>query len=428
MKKRRHYARLFCIFALFSCAAAFAKNQKDASSVSGDIPVENTKTSKTGTVRFSKEEKKERKARAAAERKAALARRKLERKSSVPIKVVGMLGGEGVFQAKTMETTVGSIKLLAKGTAGTFQFYFVGKGTPVPVLAGCDEFTSSFFSLRVNNKEYRLTDKIGITVGARKDESGVQLIYFVPKVAAVHVKFECLQSDPNKNHDILKVTATVINKGKSGAEFALKNVLDTALGEQSLRHFSSAEDAELNSERQFRTCDSLKWIRSENKNAAVQFLLHGADITPPEAVTLGNKDVLMLQNWVTPALPERTFDSVLSYNNSALAINWNETHLEPEEQAAFIYYAVFADGGVAIDSGGIIADIEAGRIVSRQRSVETTSDSVGIPAEKLNYAYVQELLNRIDALENDADKINREEIVSLSAELDAIMEILRQSE
>ena len=71
MKKRRHYARLFCIFALFSCAEAFAKNQKDSSSVSGDIPVENTKTSKTGTVRFSKEEKKERKARAAAERKAA---------------------------------------------------------------------------------------------------------------------------------------------------------------------------------------------------------------------------------------------------------------------------------------------------------------------------------------------------------------------
>ena len=51
-----------------------------------------------------------------------------------------------------------------------------------------------------------------------------------------------------------------------------------------------------------------------------------------------------------------------------------------------------------------------------------------IPPEKINYEYVRKLLERIDALENDAEKVNREEILNLNAELDAIMEILRLKE
>ncbi|MGP1458760.1 MAG: hypothetical protein ACTTKL_05565 [Treponema sp.] len=420
MKKSYGFMRfsLFIFIFLLCALETYAKNKKTPPASDGaDIPLVTEKA------KLTKEEKKALKEKNATDRKAAKARRKLERQSSVPLSLVSAFGGNDVFRAKTIENTVGNIKILVKGTMGTFQFYSVGDdGSVLPVLAGYDEFTSSFFSLLAGKKEYRLTDNIGISIGARKYETGSEFVYVIPKVAVVHVEFECLQSDPNRKHDLLKVTASVINKGKEEADFAFKNVLDTELGEQSLAHFSSAEESDLNSERQFRKFDTFKWLRSENKTAAIQFLLYGADITPPEVLSLSNKDVLMLQNWVPLIMPSRTFDSVLSYNNSAVAMNWSEARLAPEEKTSFVYYIAFASGGQAIDADAIIADLEEGRIVSGKKR-----DSA-FPFEKLNYKYVQELIDRINALENDPEKVNREEILNLNAELDAIMEILRRNE
>ena len=42
------------------------------------------------------------------------------------------------------------------------------QGNEIPVLAGYDEFTSSFLSLRVDKKEYHLSDNIGIIIGGRE--------------------------------------------------------------------------------------------------------------------------------------------------------------------------------------------------------------------------------------------------------------------
>ena len=379
----------------------------------------------------------------------------MERKSSVPIKVVGMIVGEGVFQAKTIENTVGNIKVLVKGTVGSFQLYSLDRdGAAFPVLAGHDEFTSSFFSLRVGKKEYRLTDNIGIVIGARKDDTGAQLIYVVPDVARVHIKFECLKSDAAQNQDILKITSSVKNISKRAADFALKNVLDTILGEQSISHFSTAEDVVVNTEMQFRRFDKAKWIISENKKTAMQILLYGADITPMEVVSLSNKDLLLLQNWIPSIIQSRTFDSVLSYNNSAVAINWEPIHLEQGQETSFTYYIAFASDGAKpagevfirnfdetqLNSTDEQADIPTETEDSEPKNVSDTAEifqpdktnvefnPAMIPPEKINYEYVRKLLERIDALENDAEKVNREEILNLNAELDAIMEILRLKE
>lgn len=378
------------------------------------------------------------------------------------INIVELVSGEGVFQARDVESRIGNIRLLLKGSVGSFQFYTVNKDSvSQPLLAGYDEFTSSFFSLRAGKKEYRLSDNIGIVIGTRQSESGAQMVYVVPKVARVLVRFDCLKSDENRNADILKVNVIVRNRSTHTEVFALKTVLDTFLGEQKGPHFSTAEERTVNSERQYRKFDSVKWISSANSKAAMQILLHGGDITTPEVVSLSNKDLLALPSWIPSIVSTRTFDSVLSYNNSAVCINWEEKQLAPQEEFSCTYYiATSSDGDVPagaqflaalenrLEQDGVSVGDNAEKTVDAFSAGEKTSassaefpvesqgdalnlqvpftvDSIG--ADKLNYQYIQSLIDRINALEGSGENLDRNELLRLNAELDVILEKLRQS-
>lgn len=370
------------------------------------------------------------------------------------INVVELVSGEGIFQAKDIESQIGNIRLLLKGSVGSFQFYAVNQdGASQPLLAGYDEFTSSFFSLRAGKKEYRLSDNIGIVIGTRQSELGAQMVYVVPKVARVLVRFECLKSDENGNADILKVNIIVRNRSARTEVFALKNVLDTFLGEQKGPHFSTADERAINSERQYRKFDSVQWISSANSKAAMQILLFGGDITSPEVVSLSNKDILALPSWIPSVVSSRTFDSVLSYNNSAVCINWEEKTLAPQEEFSCTYYIATASGGALPAGAQFISALESdsagngaeqgnaesfaggNSTASREEisgtqgnavnvQVPFTVDSIG--ADKLNYQYIQDLIDRINALEGNGANLDRNELLRLNAELDAILEKLRQ--
>lgn len=264
------------------------------------------------------------------------------------------------FKSRTVENSVGGIKYLAKGAVGSFQLYALGdNGAQIPLLAGYDEFTSSFISLLAGKKEYKLTNNIGIVIGARKTEGGVQMVYVVPDVARVLLSFE---SVPKKNlagrkivSDLAKVSLAVTNRSSRTMKFSIKEVFDTVLGEQLGPHFSTAEEIAVNSERQYRKFDKVKWVSSANQKAGIQFIFSGYGAKTPEAVSLSNKDLLALQKWIPQVISSRTFDSVLSYNNSALCINWEGCVLEPEEQFEVSYYIAVSSDGRPLDGDKYVA-------------------------------------------------------------------------
>lgn len=430
------------------------------------------------------------------------------------VKVVELVSDEGAFQTKDSECEIGNVKMYLKGSIGSFQFYTLNKrNAAVPVLAGYDDFTSSFFSVLAGKKEYRLTDNGGVIVGTRKSENGVQIVYVVRNVVRLFVKFDAMKSDENSAEDVIKVTAVMKNRGKTTETFALKNVLDTVFGERRGPHFSTAENPAINSEIQFRRFDKIKWIKSENMSAGMQILLSGANITSPEIVSLANKDFLALYSWVPSVVRSRGFDSLLSYNNSAVCMNWEEVSLAPDEEAAYVYYIALSSDGKSPRGEEFVAKLEkeilekgvedkysikefedayqkatelaeAGdysgamdvvlelwsnpdnrnarleslkNYIEEQMDYSTASDfekqieemniqdgeDAGVPvsdplppkpvvpplenvySDGLDYTYVRELIDRIYALES-SDIIDRNEILRLNAELDAIIEKLRE--
>lgn len=273
------------------------------------------------------------------------------------------------FKSRTVENSVGKVKYLAKGAVGSFQIYALGEsGAQIPLLAGYDEFTSSFISLLAGKKEYKLTNNIGIVIGARKTEKGVQMVYVVPDVARVLLSFENVPeeilSKKKISSEVIKVSLSVMNRSKRSMKFSIKEIFDTVLGEHLGPHFSTGEEIAINSERQYRRFDKVKWISSTNSKAGIQFIFSGDGIKTPEAVSLSNKDLLALQKWVPQVISSRTFDSVLSYNNSALCINWEGCQLDPEEQFEVSYYIAVSSEGLPLDGYKYVESLGKGAGVS----------------------------------------------------------------
>ena len=344
---------------------------------------------------------------------------------------------ETAFSSKTIEVADGKLKILMKGAVGSFQFYTLDNDDKaIPLLSGNDEFTSSFYALKVGKKNYRLANNIGVVLGARGTENGGQMVYVIPKVARVLLTYEFLSSYQGELKDILKITARVLNQGKRADAFSLKAVLDTYLGEQKGPHFSMADAKKINKEVQLRKYDSAKWILSANDKASMQILICGADITVPEVVSLANKDLISMTPWIPSVNGTKNFDSVISYNNSGVCINWSSVTLAPDEEASFIYYVAVAAGDEEPQGEKFIEGLESlysrgekegtSTSIADEQNFERASSQIYIAPEKLTREYIQSLVDRINALESDSQMVDRSEIMMLNAELDIILEKLRQ--
>lgn len=401
--------------------------------------------------------------------------------------------GEGVISEKdasdesrggaahaTVTNEIGQIKLLLKGSIGSYQIYAVDKNEKTyPVLASYNEFTTTYFSVLAGKAEYRLNVENGIRTVARKMKDGGQLIYGIPGVADVLVDFTCLKSSEEAEPDIVKITASITNAGKRVKTFAFKSVMDTYLGEKSGSHFSTADAKKVNHEAQFRTMKDTRWIKSSNGDTSVQILVYGADITAPDVISLANKDVMNLPSWEPVVVPSRTFDNVISYNNSSVALNWKPQDLKPGETTATVFYIALASDGDEPQGVKYITSLEkpaeeetpaaapmpaptpapapapvpvptpapapapapvptpapAPVPETVKATVPPEDSSTGLPSvnpsaitdEQLTPDYIQKLLDRINSLKSDGSDTNAEEILRLDAQLDAILERLRQN-
>lgn len=362
---------------------------------------------------------------------------------------------------KSIDTTVGIINLKTKNKLGSFNILVRNdENTAIPVLNSGNEFTSSAFYLRVNRNTYKLASNLKTKVASRTTDSGMEMAYQIEDVALVVLNFDCMQSLENGDIDLLKITAKITNNGKKSAEFSLKAVLDTILGERNQYHFYIRNQVPILSETYFRFPRIEQSIDSKNVYASMQFLLNGYDITTPDLVALSNYGTLNTSTWEPDMLSYRAFDTVTSYNNSAVGINWPSKRLEKNESMEIKFYiALAADGReptgnefiermtkpaeaekvepvvevkvenpVPVAEKTVVEEPKVEPVVEEQPVKEIPNvkfDIASLSKEQFTPEYIQGLLNRIQSLEASDPALNREELLLLNAELDAILEALR---
>jgi len=247
---------------------------------------------------------------------------------------------------RKVDKTFGKIRLRVLPKRGSFNIGIVnGEGKTNCVTSNMNEYTTTYFSLKAGKKIYKLTAGADIKTKARALDNKVQIIYSVDEVADVLVEFTPLESSEGQGFDILKISASVRNTSKKAADFALKNVMDTVLGEADLYHFYTAEDVPVRNEVILRTMSQSKFFTSKNPAAWCQFMLYGADISQTDVVALANFATADSSSWDPEMSSFRTFDTVTAYNNSAVEILWPEEKLAKDKSFSKLYYLAFASDG-----------------------------------------------------------------------------------
>ena len=198
----------------------------------------------------------------------------------------------------------------------------------------------------------------------------------------------------------------------------------------------------------------------------MQLFFTGAEATAPELLALANYTTLEKNTWEPDMLSYRAFDTVLSYNDSGVCAIWKPMKLAPSESGKVIFYlALAADGRSPTGekfayskeySQQLVEEIEKEKsegveLITANPSVETLTETSGLgpqiinengttsanpptvdfyiknmSKEHLTPEYIQSLLDRIAALEEDSPSLNRQELLQLNTELDAILLYLRQ--
>ena len=373
---------------------------------------------------------------------------------------------------KALPVSDGLVVLRYKKRVGSFNIALRNHADKlIPVFSTANEFTSSAFYLKSNNKIIKLINDGSVKSGYTMSDKGLRITYAVPDTAEVIVEFMVFPSEEGNQSDMVKVTATVTNRTTRRRELALKAVLDTILGETDDYHFYTRTNIPVKNEVLYKTMENEKWIVSRNLNAAMQMFFYGSDCTAPECVALGNYSTFDKNEWLPNMYSYRQFDSVFAYNNSAVEVVWPTFKLNPNESGKCIFYLAFATDSENPKGEKYLfphAEEENEEVVLPQTS-ETplvTTRTIEPYAEREEYQpdeqenkpriqlnpqqkkkaatakkrsqldankfsnqqltpeYVQNLLDRIIALEEDDATLNRAEIFQLNAELDAILEVL----
>lgn len=348
-----------------------------------------------------------------------------------------------------IDVSLGCLRMSFRPKIGSFNIFVIDEDNKEQsVFSTHNEFSASSFYLKCGKEIYKLNSASGVKTETLQTEKGAVVKYTISNVAKVRIFFDFMKSDEQNDYDMIKISAEIENLGTRQKKFALKGVFDTVLGEKDLNHFFSSTNDAINTEKEFRNVKAERWFVSKNENSSMQFLLDGVDITPIECVLLGNKTTFDSNAWIPTLSIDKSFDSFVSYNDSEVCIIWPEVSILPNEKENIIFYLAFAANGEEPQGNYFIGDkIEVVEVkkekpvvkkevvkVPEEEKVKETKkeipdvkfDVATLSREKLSQEYVAGLMERIANLEDSGENVDREELLMLNAELDAILEILRQ--
>lgn len=334
--------------------------------------------------------------------------------------------------ADSIEKNQGNFVLKLLEDIGSFSLsHYSSDGKQTNFFVPYDSFESTHFVAKVGKKIYPLNKTSFGKYSIYDTENGGGIKYELGKEVEIYINYTFCPGFSGNSQGAMEIDITVQNISGEIKTVELKSIFDTVLGENSGVHFLTFKNNFIETETVLEDMSVEKWVRSTNGNLSMQFLLHGPGITTPTSVVLANKDILLGSNWNPKVVPGRSFNSVFSYNNSAIGIFWNPMILEPMTKSSIKFYITYsADRQIPSDTRFLSEEKES-HLNSLDEVVYWdefgTMYTLGALSEaQLDPKYIEELLDRIKQLEANPEYVDRMEILRLNAELDAILEKIRR--
>jgi hypothetical protein len=356
--------------------------------------------------------------------------------------------------AAQQEKRFGNLKVVLHDVSLTHSLYFIDAQTEkmIPVFDTIDASSNNRFYLQTDLMMYSLTKSSGVIGSQQFTENGFQVLYEITDLATILFDY-VFSASPGRNtddFDLLSLSVQIVNKAKKTQNFALKAVFDTHLGEKAQTHFSTQLEPIIKTEMNFSRLVEEAWIKSSDGLRSIQFNFPES-VSFPSFARLANKDFVLAQTWDMNGVAGRSFNSVYSYNNSAIALYWAAQKTDPERKAFFQLSLSFAQD--SLNPYRVVSTKTEKEkspepvlekpsldttIIEEKSGLEEPLDDLSVQAEnpyaytksitsdQLDKAYIEALLAKIEALENEDTSLDRTELLKLNAELDAILEFLRK--
>lgn len=334
-----------------------------------------------------------------------------------------------VFSALSADVDIksGTLRLVIEDYDGTVFLYRQNEqGSYVSLLDSKRYSVNSGLYVLYGKNVQKLSRSGGIRIASSATEDGARLTFSLKDKFECTVLFTFMASD-GKENDSIRVDISLSNESGKRQLEGVRLFLDTWLGENSGRHFSTALHDSLAVEYFFTDMSREKWIQSSNGEVAMRLLLSGSGITKVQTLAVANKDVLGVPVWAPRFVPERKFDSIQSYNNSALSVAWEPVYLEPQAKTDICFFITTGSSRtlpanlkeLRNKTGGTSY---AGRFaLDPSLSIYDTLVPYKNAAAESDDEYIRSLIERVRELEADPDSMNREEILKLNAEIDAVL-------
>lgn len=344
--------------------------------------------------------------------------------------VVKRIGGDVALQD-------GVVRMETVRESGAVLFYVVNGKKAYPAVKTSEYGQSNYLSIFFGAKEYRLNKFGHCSYSYDVSSNSITETMLVKDVAEVVAVYQLEKYSPkDKDTNCVRVKITVKNLSQKKSALALKAVYNLCLGENRQAHYSTAANKSIGSEYLMIPSKEDAWVISSDGQNAVEFVLYGKGVTPPKKAVMANKDVIDLATPITLFNPGNTFHSILSYNDSALALFWDPVEIDKDASVSYSYAINFSDSDfqnsgkeVLEDAQKKPADVEekpaAENLPAAQGKQPVAVSEGSVDPSKLNTEYVQQLINHINSLEQGDPSLNTLKIQQLQTELDEILKVLR---
>jgi len=335
------------------------------------------------------------------------------------------------------------------GKTGSFNIFCKNQeGQEVPLFSSANMCTSTGFLLKIDGRMHRINAESRIIRELRKYDNGAQLVFTVDNNVRFVIDFSLIKSASDKPEDIVRIRTYAINLGLESHSVDIKGIFDTVAGEASSVHFSTEKNTKIRNETRF-VLEEIQRERTAvctNDSTSFQFVFSGNQIQPIDSIVFANVDEIYKMEWDSGIRKGRGFTNIRSYEDSAIMVDWPSFMLSPDQKIENTFFIAAATNDESPRGIFYVDNYERIKAENSEEAEKTeeTEEKAAPPAKEnsdkrtdvdfvvmpikdyqLDPEYIQALIDKIDILQSSKN-VDKKEIQKLNAELDAILEKLRQ--
>jgi len=305
------------------------------------------------------------------------------------------------------EFSEGRMKLVIHETTGRFSLYYLTdlKKERYQSLFVDKDPRTSFLSILVNDKSYRLGDSTAFRIKVQNENSKPAIVFQSSTLEVVQ-EFEFIRTGGATLSNGIKMNIRVTNKGEKAIPIGIRFVLDTSLGENDSNHFYT-DLQQIPSELALTPKDRDTYWISKNDGLGLMGSISTSG-TQPDMIHFANWKRFNDASWQITPSNGRNFNLLpYSIGDSAVAYYYDPVLIpRGSNRSVTILLALASDKGFETVGKSLEGDIS--QLLGTARGTSTEELSF-----RTDLIMIGDVVNKIDSILASQQAVSEEDLAAL---------------